>query len=132
MRGVSHSRAIASFRAPRIVFSLAAHQPDGLPLPVSQFSQFFVCTPQDLIHDGLYKTLALALHPPPFNKVSCCLVARALGAVRITGRAHLRAVEVLSATCRSSTSSGPPNSLQNVQVEPVEPTVQVDPDAATV
>ena len=35
---------------------------------------------QDLIQDGLYKTLALASYPPPFHHVSSCLIARALGA----------------------------------------------------
>ena len=86
MRGVSHSRA-----------SLTAHQPNRVPLLASQFAQFFVTTPQDLIHDGLYKALALALYPAPFNKVSCCLVARALGAIDMhaTSEARLRAGEAL-------------------------------------
>ena len=141
MRGVSHSRAIASFRAPRIVFSLAAHQPDGWPLRVSQFGQFFVSTPQDLIQDGLYKALALALYPSPFNVVSCCLVARALGAIdiRAKGRANMRRAEAVSAIRQktskllpvsglkaandvpptSSTTSGAEDSVQNLKVEPV-------------
>ena len=45
-----------------------------------EFGLFFSTTPQDLIKDGLYKALALALCPPPFHHVSSCLVARALGA----------------------------------------------------
>ena len=45
-----------------------------------EFGLFFSTTPQDLIKDGLYKALALALYPPPFHHVSSCLVARALGA----------------------------------------------------
>ena len=41
-------------------------------------------TPADLIQEGLYTALALALHPPPFRHVSACLVARALGASRVS------------------------------------------------
>ena len=133
--------AIASFGAPHIApHPPTARQLTGLPLLASQFGQFFVSTPQDLIQDGLYKALALALYPAPFNKVSCCLVARALGAidVRAKGKAYLQAVEALSAVRKntkflpvsgpksandapvtSSTTSGAEDSLQNVKVEPV-------------
>ncbi len=96
-------------------------------------------TPQDLIQDGLYKALALALYPSPFNEVSCCLVARALGAIdmRGKGRANMRRAKVVSAIrqkaskllpvrgvisaddvpTKSSTASGSQDSLQNVKVE---------------
>ena len=40
--------------------------------------------PGDLIQDGLYAALAFALYPPPFRHVSACLVARALGASRVS------------------------------------------------
>ena len=38
---------------------------------------FFSTTPQDLIDDGLYKTIATALHPMPFREVSLALAAQA-------------------------------------------------------
>ena len=122
---------------------IAPHPPTArqltAPLLASQFGQFFVSTPQDLIQDGLYKALALALYPPPFNKVSCCLVARALGAIdmRAKGRANMRTAKAVSAirqktskllpvrgvisadgvSTKSSTASGSQDSLQNVKVE---------------
>ena len=37
---------------------------------LDRFSHFFQSTPQDLIDDGLYKTIALALHPMPHREVS--------------------------------------------------------------
>ena len=40
-----------------------------------EFAKFFETTPQDLIVDGLYKALALALYPGPFWPVSVVLVA---------------------------------------------------------
>ena len=49
-------------------------------------SQFFQTTPGDLIADGLYKALALALYPGSFWPVSVALVAKALGATRGTRR----------------------------------------------
>ena len=53
-----------------------------------EFGLFFSTTPQDLIQDGLYKALALASYPPPFNHVSSCLVACALGAEDIKSTAE--------------------------------------------
>ena len=38
-------------------------------------------TPQDLIDEGLYKTIAVALHPMPHRSVSLALVAQACGAL---------------------------------------------------
>ena len=46
-----------------------------------EFSLFFSTTPGDLIQDGLYREMAVALYPSPFFRVSACLVARALGAM---------------------------------------------------
>jgi hypothetical protein len=46
-----------------------------------EFARFFSTTPQDLIVDGLYKPLAVALHPGHFHPVSVALVAKKLGAV---------------------------------------------------
>ena len=54
-----------------------------------EFGLFFSTTPVDLIQDGLYKALALALYPQPFARVSSCLVARALGAVDMTSTASM-------------------------------------------
>jgi hypothetical protein len=45
-----------------------------------EFAEFFTTTPQDLIHRGLYKELALAYCPGLFRPVSLTLVARKLGA----------------------------------------------------
>ena len=40
----------------------------------------FQTTPQDLIDDGLYKSIAIALHEMPHREVSLALVAQACGA----------------------------------------------------
>lgn len=45
-----------------------------------EFGHFFTTTPQDLIEEGLYKTIAVALHPSPHREVSLALVAQACGA----------------------------------------------------
>lgn len=52
------------------------------------FGHFFSSTPQDLIHDGLYAALAMALYPSPFLHVSACLTARALGAIDLNHPKH--------------------------------------------
>ena len=44
------------------------------------FGRFFQTTPSDLIADGLYKTIATAMHSGPHREVSHALAARALGA----------------------------------------------------
>ena len=46
------------------------------------FDTLFSTTPQDLIHDGVYKTIAVAYHPEPFRQVSHALAAKVLGGVR--------------------------------------------------
>ena len=45
-----------------------------------------VTTPQDLIVNGLYKALAVALHSAPFWSVSLALTAKALGAFEVGGQ----------------------------------------------
>ena len=40
---------------------------DGCP-----FSRFFQTTPMDLIADGLYKTIAVAMHTGPHREVITC------------------------------------------------------------
>ena len=56
-------------------------------------------TPQDLLQDGLYKPLALALYPGPFWPVSVALVALNLGAVDLgsSGEGFSTASAVLDA-----------------------------------
>ena len=53
-----------------------------------EFGRLFETTPGDLIQDGLYKALALALYPGAFWPVSVALVAKALGAVESRQRGH--------------------------------------------
>ena len=45
-----------------------------------EFARFFSTTPQDLIEDGLYGSIAIALHAMPHREVSMCQVALACGA----------------------------------------------------
>ena len=47
-----------------------------------EFASFFDSTPQELIDDGIYKDITIALHTPPHRAVSLALVAQALGAVK--------------------------------------------------
>ena len=46
--------------------------------------RFFETTPPDLINDGLYSTIAIALYETPHRKISLALAAQAMGAVRCT------------------------------------------------
>ena len=46
-----------------------------------EFSHLFTTTPKDLIDDGLYTTIAIALYAPPHRAVSLALVAQACGGV---------------------------------------------------
>ena len=62
---------------PLVMLHSTPANPDGC-----EFSRLFATTPHDLIQDGLYKALALALCPEPFFAVSCCLIAREMGAAR--------------------------------------------------
>jgi hypothetical protein len=47
-----------------------------------EFASFFLTTPQDMISDGLYARVAIALHSGQHRTVSLCLLAREVGAVR--------------------------------------------------
>ena len=49
-------------------------------------------TPQDLIDEGIYKSIALALPPMPHREVSLALVAQACGAVPRNTK-HMSALE---------------------------------------
>ena len=58
-----------------------------------EFAHMFAgTTPQDLIDEGLYKSIALALHPMPHREVSLALVAQACGAVPRNMK-HMSALE---------------------------------------
>ena len=76
-------------RAAGLPITMVHSPPDNLD-DGCDFSIFFATTPADLIQDGLYTALALALHPPPFRHVSACLIARALGASRLSASGHAR------------------------------------------
>ena len=54
------------------------------------FGTFFGTTPQELIDEGIYKELAIALHTPPHRAVSLALVAQALGATKEAARQAAR------------------------------------------
>ena len=54
------------------------------------FGNFFGTTPQELINNGLYSDIAIALHLPPHRDVSFTLVAQALGGVKMK-KAELKA-----------------------------------------
>jgi len=60
------------------------------------FATFFQTTPGDLIANGLYKALALASYPAPFDHVSSCLVAYALGAKERKTPALVRSLSELT------------------------------------
>jgi len=47
-----------------------------------EFGDFFGTTPQELIDDGIYSDIAIALHTPPHRAVSLALVGKALGATQ--------------------------------------------------
>jgi hypothetical protein len=49
-----------------------------------EFSRFFCTTPEDLINDGLYKTLAVSLYAGEKHRaVGRALIAKAMGAVAV-------------------------------------------------
>ena len=83
-------------------------------------------TPGDLIQDGLYAALAFALYPPPFRHVSACLVARALGAKKLSGKGVAGAVTA-DATLLQRAATG---KLQRVMSRKVELAATL-PGAAT-
>ena len=55
-----------------------------------EFGAFFSTTPQELIDDGLYARVAIALHSGQHRTVSLCLLAREVGAVRYRMKEALR------------------------------------------
>ena len=62
--------------------SCDARRPPTPVVPALEHSPFQPAgTPQDLIDDGLYAMIAIALHAAPHREVSTALVAQACGAV---------------------------------------------------
>ena len=81
-----------------------------------EFGELFATTPPDLIQDGLYTALALALYPPPFRHVSACLVARALGAKKLSAKGMAGAVTA-DATLLQRAATGKLQRMQSRKVE---------------
>ena len=69
------------------------------------FDEFFITTPQQLIQAGLFKQLALALQPPPFQAASAALIARALGAVDLGGPSAIASLRGSTRRVRKMLSS---------------------------
>ena len=69
-----------------------------------EFARFFETTPGDLITDGLYKALALALYSGPLWPVSVALVAKALGA-RTTPRGGFQTAVTAQASSDANTTA---------------------------
>ena len=63
-----------------------AHENDPA-LGGCEFGRFFSTTPADLIGDGLYTALALACYPGEHRAASMALLAKCLGAEKVTGAA---------------------------------------------
>ena len=57
-----------------------------------EFGHFFATTPEELINDGLYKDIAIALHTPPHRAIGLAILAQAVGA---TSQAHRSKVDKL-------------------------------------
>lgn len=55
-----------------------------------EFGHFFKTTPRELVDQGLYKPIALAMYPMPHREVSLTLVALTLGGVKRTARSAAR------------------------------------------
>ena len=71
------------------------------------FGAFFATTPQELINQGLYSDIAIALHTPPHRAVSLALVAQAVGAIKATtklGEASVSGLQKALSRRRSSAS----------------------------
>ena len=75
-------------------------------------------TPADLIQEGLYTALALALHPPPFRHVSACLIARALGASKAVGVAGLKAQLSIASSSRAPAKKLAQTAVAKQQTKP--------------
>ena len=100
-----------------------------------EFARFFETTPKDLINDGLYDALALALHADEYRSVSLLLAAQALGAsdsVHMTAgswRARLGNCLIVRKHTRAS-SYGPHSSRNSAGEASASIGVKVYPTAA--
>ena len=70
-----------------------------------EFGTFFGTTPQELIDEGIYKEIAIALHTPPHRDVSLALVAQALGATTDAARQAARRGSANRSSSASASSS---------------------------
>ena len=82
------------------------------------FDTFFSTTPQDLIHEGVYRTIAVAYHPEPFRQVSHALAAKVLGAVQSSRRLRRKMRHALKATATATTVA---TKMQGTLVQPSSP-----------
>lgn len=73
----------------RLVKIILIHENDAKK-GACDFGNFFGTTPQELINNGIYSDIAIALHLPPHRDVSFTLVAQALGGVKMK-KAELKA-----------------------------------------
>ena len=83
-----HTEQVRAARAAGIVVVLV-HECDPTR-GGCEFGAFFGTTPQELIDDGLYARVAIALHSGQHRTVSLCLLAREVGAVRYRMKEALR------------------------------------------
>ena len=86
---------------------LLLHENDCEKDGVAAFSSFFDITPDDLVRDGLYQTLAVSLHPLPHRQVSFLLAAKALGAVATTPPHKNVFVAMIESTTHANRGSNP-------------------------
>ena len=68
------------------------------------FEHFFHTTPEDLISDGIYKKIAIAIQPEPLRAVSLALVAKAFGAQPVEPLLERLAKKPARAIARASLS----------------------------
>ena len=66
----------------RNITMVLVHENDLARGGVPEFGTFFQQAPRELIENGLFKSLAIALHRDPYRRVSLSLAAKAFGGVR--------------------------------------------------
>lgn len=98
------------------------------------FEHFFTSTPPDLVDGGLFTTLALAMYPGRHREVSLVLVAKALGAVRTTGKRRDRRIlkhvmrSVYGSVRGGSSRAAPPPTVSAASLDAGlgDPTTSID------
>jgi len=86
------------------------------------FARLFETTPQDLIRDGLYKTIATPLHPQPYRDTSLALLAKAIGARR--HKAHTALASSASGAAHAGTRHGRRGAVEVVEAVRHHPLVK--------